>query len=168
MKMFTHIRTTVITLLIAASLLAVGALITSSWDCGNLFTGCQEKGYNHTAASVAALLILAALCFLVVVFMDFLALCVKPLLLRVSFKVFHLLFLLGGATAAIFAVILYTLKLGQHWSYFLAVCVSVFGLQAGILGCISLFLSSASKSSEVKVQSLPKEDAVEDAVGSTE
>ncbi|CAH8649646.1 unnamed protein product [Heterobilharzia americana] len=135
--MIIELRRLGVSLLCLAVGLSVSALITSSWDCGNLFSTCQNTSYKDTASAVAGLLILGIVCLLIIIILDAVALCSDVFASLSAYTTVRFIILYLGAAALLIGVLVYTSLIGYHWSYFLAVTGAVLATQVAILAIMS-------------------------------
>ncbi|OON22053.1 hypothetical protein X801_02047, partial [Opisthorchis viverrini] len=110
--------------------LTIVALAMSAWDCGNLFTDCQETKFRSRIIGIAALLILAVACFILILIMDVLTFCNPSVSANLCFQIVYYALLLLGPMSHLAGVFIYTRETGRQWSYFLAVWASVMVVQA--------------------------------------
>ncbi|KAG5452891.1 hypothetical protein CSKR_107437 [Clonorchis sinensis] len=110
--------------------LTLVALVTSAWECGNLFTDCQETKFRSRMTGIAAFLILAASCFILILIMDVITFCNPPVSANLWFQIAYYALLLLGPMSHLAGVFIYTREIGRQWSYFLAIWASVMAVQA--------------------------------------
>ncbi|TGZ61920.1 hypothetical protein CRM22_007698 [Opisthorchis felineus] len=116
--------------------LTLSALATSAWECGNLFTGCQNTKYKSLATAIAAMLLIGSLCFVLLLGMGFVALCNPKVPVSRGFQIPYYIFLTIGISSLLTGVLIYTGEIGRQWSYFLAVCASALAVQVAILAVV--------------------------------
>nr|CAH8875130.1 unnamed protein product [Trichobilharzia regenti] len=85
--------------------LSIAALITSSWDCGNLFSSCQRTSYKDTAAAVAGLIILGIVCLLIIIILDSVAFCSEVFASRAAYTTIRFIILYLGSAALLIGVL---------------------------------------------------------------
>jgi len=113
------------------------ALATSSWGCGNLFEGCTDRRFHDRDAmiAVAALLVIGLACLIVVFIIDLVLLCSTTVLSGTITARFVLLYI--GAALTLIAVIIFTARRSQMWSFFLAVIGAIIAVIVSILAIMS-------------------------------
>ncbi|TGZ61921.1 hypothetical protein CRM22_007699 [Opisthorchis felineus] len=113
--------------------LTLASLATDSWGCGNLFTDCQKTLVKSEAQGIAALLVLATLCLLLVLILDLVTLCNRATSVNQWVHIFYSAFLAIALMCLLLAVLIYTGRIGKQWAYFLAVCATVLTIMTTVL-----------------------------------
>ncbi|CAH8649077.1 Sphingomyelin phosphodiesterase 2, neutral membrane (Neutral sphingomyelinase) [Schistosoma haematobium] len=135
--MIIELRRLGVSLLCLAVGLSIASLVTSLWDCGNLFSGCQNTVHKETVSAVAGLIILGTVCLLIIILLDAIALCSDVFASRAAYTTVRFIILYLGAAALLIGILVYTSLVGHHWSYFFAVTGAVLATQVAILAIMS-------------------------------
>ncbi|CAH8681345.1 unnamed protein product [Schistosoma rodhaini] len=114
-----------IILLIITLGLCLTSLSTDYWNCGNLFTTCRNTEDQFIILSMASLFILSSFSILLIILLDIICLRSEKLSTHYAYIVIRFILLLICAIALLIGVLLYTILIDKHWSYFCAIVGSV-------------------------------------------
>lgn len=111
----------------------VAALAIPRWHCGSLFEDCCRRGARDREAmiAIAALLVVGLACLIIIFIIDLVLLCQTVVSVGTMTARFVLLYL--GVACIVIAVIVYTVKNNEAWSYVLVVVGAVFSILIALL-----------------------------------
>ncbi|CAH8598840.1 unnamed protein product [Schistosoma turkestanicum] len=135
--MIIDLRRLGVSLLCITVSLSITSLITGFWDCGNLFSACQQTTFRETVSAVAGLIILGTVCLLIIILLDVVALCSNVFASRAAYTTVRFIILYLGAAALLIGILMYTALVGHQWSYFFTVTGTALATQVAILAIMS-------------------------------
>ncbi|CAH8456212.1 unnamed protein product [Dicrocoelium dendriticum] len=120
---------------VSIGLITIGLAI-SNWRCGNLFEGCQHLYDSDMIISVAALLVIGVVCLAIVFVLDILGARSSTFAENTGYLTARFVLLYLGAACTLIAVIVYTVKVGHEWSYFITVVGTVIAVHIALLALL--------------------------------
>nr|CDS30433.1 expressed conserved protein [Hymenolepis microstoma] len=122
-----------LTILVFALVALTVAVVLPNWHCGSLFEDCTQDGAakRDVMLALACCLVIGVIMLAIVCIIDFIHLCSRTR--SNAENVARLILMYIGSILCIAAVVLYTAKLNQSWSFFLATCGAAFAAQVCLL-----------------------------------
>ncbi|TGZ61954.1 hypothetical protein CRM22_007716 [Opisthorchis felineus] len=146
-----HYDSLSLTVLVLCIIFTIVALVSNTWVCGGIFSSCMSGRWKESAIAVGGMLVIGLTLLIFATICDFISFCCEEHAKRPTFILIRYTTLAVGVITESSAMIIYTVKIGHHWSYFLGVAGCVLAIQSGLMH-VSAILSRKQAPTELVPQ----------------
>ncbi|KAG5452913.1 hypothetical protein CSKR_107460 [Clonorchis sinensis] len=156
-----HYDSLSLTVLVLCIIFTIVALVSNTWVCGGLFSSCMNGKWRESAVAVGGMLVIGLTLLIFATICDFISFCCEDHARRPTFVLIRYTTLGIGVIMESSAMIIYTVKIGHHWSYFLGVAACVLAIQSGLMH-VSAILSRKQAPTGPAPQPVPEKKKEQD------